>query len=135
VKFKFLKHTADIKFQAFGKTIEEVFGNSASALKESICGKKRIKIKKIRKIKVRGKDTESLMYKFLEEIIYLLEGENFIIGKVKNIKIEEDNLVADVLGDDVSNYKISNKVKAVTYNEMVIENKKKNWIAQIVLDV
>ena len=32
VKFKFLAHTADRKFQAFGKTLEEVFENSALAL-------------------------------------------------------------------------------------------------------
>ena len=40
MKYKFLKHTADIKFQAFGKNIEDVFENSALALKESICEKK-----------------------------------------------------------------------------------------------
>ena len=27
--FEFLEHTADIKFQAFGKSIEEAFSNSA----------------------------------------------------------------------------------------------------------
>jgi SHS2 domain-containing protein len=31
-KFKFLEHTADIKFQAFGKTKEEAFKNSAFAM-------------------------------------------------------------------------------------------------------
>jgi len=36
MKFKFLEHTADIKFKASGKDIEEVFDNSALALKEVI---------------------------------------------------------------------------------------------------
>ncbi len=31
-KFKFLEHTADIKFQVFGKTLEEVFENTALAI-------------------------------------------------------------------------------------------------------
>ncbi|RLG11686.1 archease, partial [Candidatus Pacearchaeota archaeon] len=44
-KYKFLEHTADIKFQAFGDSIEEVFKNSALALKEIIVGKIKIKEK------------------------------------------------------------------------------------------
>ena len=36
-KYKFLEHTADIKFQAFGKSLEEVFSNCAYAMFNSIC--------------------------------------------------------------------------------------------------
>ena len=46
-KFKFLEHTADMKFQSFGKTLEEAFENSAYALAETIT--KGIKIKSIMK--------------------------------------------------------------------------------------
>ena len=35
-KFKFLKHTADVKFQSFGKTLEEGFVNAVYALQETI---------------------------------------------------------------------------------------------------
>jgi len=88
MKYKFLKHTADVKFQAFGKNVEEVFENSALALKESICGKIKVKSNFKKKIKVSGKDFESLLYKFLEEIIYLLDGENFLVSKVENMEIK-----------------------------------------------
>ena len=30
-RYKFLAHTADAKFQAFGETLEEAFGNAALA--------------------------------------------------------------------------------------------------------
>lgn len=49
MRFKFLEHTADVKFQAFGEDIEKLFENSALALKESICGKIKIKEKKKKK--------------------------------------------------------------------------------------
>jgi SHS2 domain-containing protein len=135
MKFKFLKHTADIKFQAFGKNAEEVFKNSALALKESICGKRKIKTSSKKKIKISGKDFESLLYKFLEEIIYLLDGENFLISDVKNIKIKNMKLTAEIFGDKASEYNFTNKVKAVTYNDMFVVEKNKKWISQIVLDV
>ena len=31
MKFKYLPHTADIKFQAFGKTLDQAFENAALA--------------------------------------------------------------------------------------------------------
>ena len=135
MKYKFLEHTADVKFQAFGKNIEEVFENSALALKEAICGKKKIKSTKEKVIKIKGKDFESLMYKFLEEILYLLDSSNFLISKIKEIKIKDFTLKAILSGDNTKNYWFTNNVKAVTYNEMFIKKKGSKWISQVVLDV
>jgi len=135
MKFKFLEHTADVKFVAFGKKKEEVFENSALALKEVICGKIKIKDDKVKKIKVEGKDLESLLYVFLEEIIFLLEGENFIISRIKSLKISKFNLSAVILGDETKGYHFTNKVKAITYNDMLVEQDKGKWKIQVVLDV
>ena len=71
-KFRFLPHTADRKFQAFGKTLEEVLKNSALALFNIIYDKKISENKKF-KISVKGKDLESLMYNFLEEFLAIYE--------------------------------------------------------------
>ncbi|MDO8528721.1 MAG: archease [Nanoarchaeota archaeon] len=135
-KFEFLEHTADVKFRAFGKNIEEVFSNSALAMKEKIYDEK-IKKKAMKKIKVQGKDFESLLYIFLEKFLYLLEGENFIFDKIKKIKIDKEKfkLEAEVSGDKASSYDISNPVKAVTYNEMFVKKEREKWISQVVLDV
>ncbi len=135
MNFKFLEHTADVKFRAFGKNTEEVFENSALALKEAICGKIKIKEKKEKIINVEGKDPESLLYNFLEEILYFLDAEDFLIGKVKKININKLKLKAVISGDKSSDYKFTNSVKAVTYNEMFVKEQKGKWTAQVVLDV
>jgi SHS2 domain-containing protein len=135
MKFKFLPHTADVKFQAFGNSIEEAFENSAIALKETICGKKKIKSKLKKEIKISGTDFESLLYKFLEEILYLVDAEDFLISKIEKIKIEKLKLIATLFGDNAKNYKFTNPVKAVTYNDMFIKKENKKWIAQVVVDV
>jgi len=134
-KFKFLEHTADIKFVAEGKTVEEVFKNSALALKESICDKIKVKEEKNKNVNVEGKDFESLLYNFLEEIIYFADAENFLISNVKEIKIKNLKLKAIISGDKASNYNFTNEVKAVTYNEMFVKEKEEKWISQVVLDV
>ena len=135
-KFKFLAHTADRKFQAFGKTPEKVFENSALALFNIIYDKKISENKKF-KISVKGKDLESLMYNFLEEFLVLIDSKNFLPAKITNFKLNKKTLKinAEVVGDDAENYNISEHVKAITYNEMFVKKIKGKWTSQIVLDI
>lgn len=134
-KFKFLEHTADVKFQAWGGSLNECFENSALAMFQAMYeGKVKSKMKK--KIKVKGRDLESLLYNFLEELLFLLDTENLFLSKIK-IKIDEKKLELGgiVEGDLASNYKISLDVKAVTYNSMFVKKEKDKFISQVVLDV
>jgi len=131
--FKFLEHTGDIKFQAFGKTIEELFQNCAITMIYSQY-KGQIKTKITKKIKVNGQDNESLLYNFLEEILFLIDSECFLTSKAK-VKIKGNELTAELTGDNIKNYKMSFDIKAVTYNEMFVKNNEKEWVAQVVIDV
>jgi len=134
-KFKFLEHTADIKFQAFGKSVEDVFKNSALAMFNSMYDGKVKEIKSF-KINVKGKDFESLLYNFLEELLFLFDSENFFVSKIKNIKITKDfKLSAEVFGDNTENYEVHLDVKAITYNEMFVKKQGNKFIAQVVVDV
>jgi len=132
MKYKFLSHTADIKFQAFGNSLEEAFENSFEALKQVIVDKTKIKNKKTITIKVKGNDLKELLYNFLEETLFLLDAKDFIVGEIKNIKIDKDKfqLTGEVVGDMASDYKISNDVKAITYNDMEIVSPSKNGVSQ-----
>ena len=149
-KFKFLEHTADRKFQAFGKTLEEVFENSALALFNIIYDKKISENKKF-KISVKGKDLENLMYNFLEEFLVLIDSKNFLPSKITNFKLntlrntprrgikginkKTLKINAEVIGDDAKDYNVIEHVKAITYNEMFVKKEKGKWIAQVVLDI
>jgi SHS2 domain-containing protein len=150
LKFKFLEHTADVKFQAFGKTIEKAFGNSALAMAETMTKGEKVAPPGVpsaggteKSFFVKGKDNESLLYGFLEEFLYLLDAEDFILSKVKKILIKDNVLKAIVIGDKASKYKFTNDVKAVTYNEMFVRVEKSRakrkeedkFICQVVLDV
>ena len=139
-RFIFLEHTADIKFQAFGKTLNKAFENSALALKEVISGKLKVKARINKKIKAEGRDNEALLYRFLEQFLYLLDAENFLFSKIKKIKISDGKLEAEISGDLASEYKFTNDVKAVTYNQMFVKQEEeketgKRFICQVVLDV
>ena len=136
MKFKFLSHTADIKFRAFGNSLKEVFENSALALFNAIYSGK-IKEEQKFKIKVQGHDLESLLYNFLEETLVLIDSKNFLPSKIRILRFNEKNfkIEAEIQGDDAENYQISMHVKAITYNEMFIKKQNNKWIAQVVLDI
>lgn len=139
MKFQFLPHTADLKVNAFGKTIEEAFINSALALKEAIAEKVRVKPAIKKEISVKGKDLDALLYNFLEEFIYLIDADDFLLNSIIKIKIFHDkegfSLNASVAGDKASSHKFTNDVKAITYNEMFVKKAKDKFIIQFVLDV
>ena len=76
-----------------------------------------------------------LLYNLLEEILYLLDAEDFLMSKIKIKLVNKNKLDVKISGDKASNYKFTNNVKAVTYNEMFVKKDKNKWIAQVVLDV
>ncbi len=131
-----------MKFQAFGNTIEKCFENAAYAVVNIVC-KDSVKgiIKK--EIKASGKDLEELLYNFLEEFLFLIDSNNFIISKFKKIKIYRKNehyvLTASVLGDNLKNYNMQTGIKAITYNEMWVASPSKDggkkFVCQVVVDV
>jgi len=132
-KFKFLEHTADAKFQAYGKTLDKAFENAALAM-FNVMYKGKVKKTGKYKIKVKGSDKESLLYNFLEELLFLLDTKSFFLSSAK-VKITDNMLEAEVSGDSAKNYKVMTDVKAVTYNEMFIKHEKDMWICQVVVDV
>ncbi len=135
MKYKFLKHTGNIKFQAFGKTEKEMFENAALALKKIMI--KNIKIKSVikKKIKVQGGDKEGLLYNFLEEFLFLLDSEDFLLSEISKIKIKDKELETEIEGDNAENYRFKNDVKAITYNEMFVKKEKNKYVCQVVVDV
>lgn len=136
-KFEFFEHTADAKFRAYGKNLEEAFANAALAMTSIMAGSGKIKPKIKREIKVEGDDTKALLYKFIEEFLFLLDTENFLLSEVKDVKITKGKknyaLTAKAYGDKAGNYKTHGDVKAVTYNEMEISEKP--VYVQVVVDI
>lgn len=132
-KFIPLEHMADIKYLVNGNSLNKVFENAVLAFSSYISSDSKIKsdIKKI--IKIESSDRESLLYRFIDELIYLLDTENFAVSKAK-VKIKETSLNAVLYGESTKKIHC-NHVKAATYAEMYIKKTKSGWEAQFVLDV
>jgi SHS2 domain-containing protein len=138
-KYEILPHTADGKFRAYGRTLEEAFVNAALATASLMWDWGRVEPTLRRAFRVCGRDREQLLVKFLGEIIYLLDTELFLLGAVDGLEIREAGsgwtLQGVLLGDTLSNrYEIYGDVKAVTYSDMKIEECD-GFTLQVVVDM
>ncbi|MBU0466694.1 MAG: archease [Nanoarchaeota archaeon] len=134
MKYTFLPHTADIKFKAYGKTLNQAFENAALAISKILAKENKVKTNITKDIELEGIDQKSLFYNFLEEIIFLFDAEHFIVSKA-SIKITKYKLTAKLKGDNASNYQGLDHIKAATYAEMHIKKTQKGWEVQAVVDV
>ncbi len=138
-KFKYLQHTADAKFQAFGESIEEAFTNAALAMVSLMWDPEKIETKIEHKLYVTGRDEKQLLFNFLEDILFKLDSLMFLVKTVEKIRLVRENnrflLEARLVGDAYSEkYETFGEVKAVTYYEMEIV-KNHHFMVQVVVDM
>src|SRR3989344_5853648 len=133
-KFEFLEHTADVKFRVYGKSLRHIFSNCALAISQIISRGKKIKAVKKKEFSVSGRDYEAMLYNFVDELIYLLDAESFVVSRA-DVSFDEDKVNVTVYGDDASRYNDLDAIKSATYAEMYVrEAGKGNWEAQVVVD-
>ncbi len=130
-KYEFFEHTADAKFRAYGNTFEEQLENAALAMFSVMTDVNKINPKIKKTIEISGKDKQTILYNFLEELLFLLDTDNFVPASLKEIKIYDGKVKAIFLGDRAENYSFHGEVKAVTFNEMEITD---NYV-QVVIDL
>lgn len=130
-KFEYLSHTADAKFRAYGKTLEEKFANAAYATFNIMHDSKKVKPLIKKEITLAAKKTTSLLYDWIDELLFYLDSEGWFLSKIEKIEIKDGKLKATVYGDDYKKYKTEGHVKGVTYSEMDINEE----YVQVVLDM
>lgn len=138
-RYAFLPHTADGKFLAFGRTLEEAFGNAALATASIMWDWERIEPRVRHFVHVAGLDREQLLVKFLTEVIYLFETKRFLLGRVQGLRVRpqfdgfalEALLEGETLGDA---HALHGNVKAVTYSDLKIEECD-GFTVQVVVDM
>ena len=143
-KYIFFDKTADAKLQAFGNTLVEAFRNAQEAMMKIMYSLETITDyefdKETREIIVEGSNLESLLYNFLEEVIFLMNAEFFVglVEKLQIIKVDETyKLKAILTGTQAINLESHGEIKAVTYNEMYVkfDEDRQKYTAQVVVDL
>ncbi len=135
--FRVLEHTADVGFEAFGATREEVFANSARALVDIVVDLDSIASREEKVLEVTGPDPPSLLVNWLSEILYLFDAEGWLFSDFEVRRLRDRSLSALARGEkfDPARHQAKLLVKAITYHQLALEETPSGWRAQVYVDI
>ncbi|MDR1820077.1 MAG: archease [Methanobrevibacter sp.] len=141
IKYRYFDVTADIGFYAYGKTIEEGFENSGLAMFNVITDTSKVNDLVTKKIAIESEDLVSLLYKYLEELLFIHEVDLLLFSHFKVKSINKKNktyeLIGEVKGEEIdwSKHEKKSEVKAITYHMMNIQKNEEGYELKVILDL
>ena len=138
-KYVYIEHPSDVGFEAYGDTLEELFANAAIATYSFMTDVDEIEEEEEweREIEIKSEDLYSLMFDWLDEMIFMFEAESLVMKKFDiDVNSTDFRIVGTCRGGRFDPYKHDSGIiiKAVTYNMMEIK-RNEIWHARVVLDV
>lgn len=121
-KFEYFEVTADIGFKAYGKNLNEAFENAGLAIFNIISDSNYITPKKEISFEITSEDNVSMLYDYLEELLFYHEVE-FMLFSEFNVEISEGfSLNATIRGEEIDwdNHERKSEIKAITFHKMEV---------------
>ena len=143
MSYEFLEDIAiaDIAFQAWGKTLEELFITAGDAtINAMIDNLEAIELKETRTFNLENDELDMLLFNFLQEFVYYKDSELLLL-RAQQVQIEEKNseyhLTAVTQGErlDRDRHEERVDVKAVTLHRFQLEKTDDGWTAMVILDI
>jgi len=133
--------TADVAFQAWGGTLEELFSSAADAVINVMAGDlEAIERRVSRAVVFHEESLELLLYKFLQELVFYKDVDQILL-RVQKIMIESKkrgfSLQAELAGEKLNSlrHKLQVDIKAVTMHQLKVVQTVSRWEATVVVDV
>ena len=136
-KFTIIDHTADLGIEAYGKTLNELFENSAYGMFSQITDIKKIKNSEVTQVKLKEHDTETLLITWLNELQYHYSVKKMLFKEFRvNMTLPGGtNLSAIASGEKINNHRIFHDIKAATYHDLRITRTPGGYKTRIIFDV
>lgn len=135
--FRVLEHTADVGFEAFGATREEVFANAARALQNLSVDLDLVEPRDSVRIAVEGENPAELLVNWLSQILYLFDADGWVFRDFSIRRLEDTALEGTANGEkfDRARHHVKLQVKAITYHQLALEQTPQGWRAQVYVDI
>ncbi len=136
-RFRTLEHPADIGFEAFGPTREEVFANAARALFHLMVDLESVEPRTEAALQVEGSDPASLLVNWLSELLFLNDAEGRLFSEFEVERLEDRSIAARARGEkfDRTRHRAKLQVKAITYHQLKLERTAEGWQARVYVDI
>ncbi|MHA1230611.1 MAG: archease [Candidatus Helarchaeota archaeon] len=140
VGYKFLDHKSDVYIEACGNNLSEAFEQAGMAIYDTMTDLGSIDPKKKYEIELESEDIKSLLYDYLDELLFIFDTTALLFRKIKIIIERKDGKVklkGVLWGEEYNSDKHISKVgiKAATYSLMEIIEKDKGVCLRFVMDI
>jgi SHS2 domain-containing protein len=132
---------ADIAFEAWGRSLEEMFTAAADAtMNAMIDNPSAVRMEEDVRVRMADPELELLLFRFLNEFLFYKDSRRLLL-RVKDISIRADDAVykldALLSGErlDPERHQPVVDVKAITMHKFGIELADEGWKATVVLDI
>ena len=134
-RYKLIEHTADVGLIAYGKTLAEAFGNAAYGMFSIIAELGAVRETESRQLEVSDNDLESLLFEWLNYLIYFFDVEMLLFKRFEISYLSENRLKAICYGEkyDPSYHHLKTGVKSATYHMLKVDREKNE--VQVIFDI
>lgn len=134
-RFELIEHTADTGLVAYGRTLAEAFANAAYGMFSIIADLRTVREVENRVIEVSEEDPESLLFEWLNSLIYFFDVETLIFKKFEISEFDGYQLKAMCYGEKYgpSRHHLKIGIKSATYHMLKVD-KEKNQV-QVIFDI
>lgn len=135
--YRILEHPSDMGIEALGSSMKEVFEYAALGLVSIIVDPATIDPVEQRYVKLKGSDPENLLVKWLSEVLYLYDGQEFLVSDVTIERLTSCEPEAVATGETADECKHSFKtdVKAITYHQLKVEEREDGCVVRVFIDI
>ena len=135
--FEIIDHPADIGIEAYGENSREAFEQAAVALMSIILELSSVQNQESRTIELSAIDYKHLLVKWLNEVLYLYDGEGFVGFRFGIKELTTTHLYAIIYGEKFNPEKHPTKldVKAITYHQIEVNEDEKEARVRVYLDI
>lgn len=137
MRFEVLDISGDVGIRAFGRSLEELFINSASGMYNLITKTEHVERKRNIDIQLQSHSLDGLLVSWLNELIFQFDTYGFIGRDIEIKELSEYKLKASLSGEDFDETRHEKRllVKAATYHQLRIEKVGEEWKAEIIFDI
>jgi SHS2 domain-containing protein len=132
-----IDHTADLGFEIWAPTPEELYAEGVLAIAEVCYDRTAVQPSQQRPLSARGSNPEERLVRWLQEVYLMLETDMWLTAAAIGVTISDDVVEGVLQGEpfDAKRHTIHTEIKAITYHGLRVENDGKLWRATVVVDV
>lgn len=120
--FDFFEHTADVGIHAWGPTLDAAFAEAARGLVTNMVEVAQARPIGEARLEVEAETVERLLFRFLEDVLYLVQTELWVVTEVDVRLAGPTRLDATLRGEkyDAARHGHLHEIKAITFHDLEV---------------